>query len=164
MSDEPAIRPAAPADVPACCEIARLAWQPVFAEFRRRLGEELFERLHHDWEARKMSDIRRVFEGYPNCMLVTEVGGRVIAFITFFFIDRARGLGEISNNAVHPDFQGRGLAKRQYERVFEELRAQGAECVRVTTGLDEAHTPARRAYEAVGFCHELPMVTYYREL
>ncbi|MEN6644426.1 MAG: GNAT family N-acetyltransferase [Armatimonadia bacterium] len=164
MAEEIIIRPARAEDMDEVCEIARVAWQPVFEEFRRRLGDELFGRLHSSWEQRKMNDVRQVFEQYPGCMLVTEVGGRVAAFVTYFFIDKAKGLGEISNNAVHPELQGRGLARKQYERVFEELRARGAEYVRVTTGLDDAHAPARRAYEAVGFGGELPVVTYYREL
>lgn len=164
MAEEITIRPARAEDIDVVCDIARVAWQPVFEEFRRRLGDELFERLHNGWEERKMNDVRQVFEQYPGCMLVTEAEGRVAAFITYFYIDRAKGLGEISNNAVHPEFQGRGIARKQYERVFEELRAQGADYVRVTTGLDDAHAPARRAYEAVGFGHELPKVTYHRKL
>lgn len=111
-----------------------------------------------------MNDVKGAFENYPGCMLVTEIEGQVVAFVTYFLIDPARGLGEISNNAVHPDFQGQGLARRQYERVFDELRSRGADCVRVTTGLDDSHLPARRAYEAAGFDMELPMVTYYRSL
>ena len=164
MTEEPVIRPATAEDVPAACEIARLAWQPVFAEFRRRVGDEIFQRLYNDWESDKMKQVSQAFEQHPGCMLVTETGGRVAAFITYFVINPARGLGEIGNNAVHPDFQGRGLGKRQYERVFEELRAQGCTIVQVTTGLDDAHLPARKAYEAVGFDKELPKITYMRTL
>jgi ribosomal protein S18 acetylase RimI-like enzyme len=97
-------------------------------------------------------------------MLVTEIGGQIAGFITFFVINSDRGLGEIGNNAVHPDFQGRGLGKRQYERVFEELRLKGVAIVQVTTGLDDAHAPARHAYEAAGFDKELPKITYLRKL
>ena len=35
---------------------------------------------------------------------------------------------------------------------------------RVTTGLDAAHGPARAAYRRAGFVHEVPSVTFYREL
>lgn len=164
MNEEPVIRPATAEDIPAACEIARLAWEPVYAEFRRRLGEEIFTRLYDDWETNKSNQVSGAFEQHPGCMLVTEVGGRVAGFITFFVINPAKGLGEIGNNAVHPDFQGRRIGRKQYERVFEELRARGCTIVQVTTGLDDAHAPARRAYEAAGFDRELPKVTYLRTL
>lgn len=164
MNEAPVIRPATAEDVPAACEIARLAWKPIFEEFHRRVGDEIFARLYNDWEANKMAQVSGAFEQHPGCMLVTEIGGRIAAFITFFVVNPRAGLGEIGNNAVHPDFQGRGLGKRQYERAFEELRAQGCTMVQVTTGLDDAHAPARRAYEAVGFDKELPKVTYTRTL
>ncbi|MHB8995194.1 MAG: GNAT family N-acetyltransferase [Armatimonadota bacterium] len=164
MPDQPLIRPATAGDVAAAREIARLAWQPVYAEFRRRVGDDIFQKLHADWEQNKMRQVSQAFDKHPGCMLVTEVDGTIAAFITFFVINGAAGLGEIGNNAVHPDFQGRGLGRAQYQRVFEELRAQGCQLVQVTTGLDDAHAPARRAYEAAGFDIELPKITYMRKL
>jgi ribosomal protein S18 acetylase RimI-like enzyme len=161
---DPLIRPATADDVPAACEIARLAWEPIYAEFRRRVGDDIFAKLYPNWEETKMEQVRQAFEKHPGSMLVTEVDGQVAAFITFFVINTTAGLGEIGNNAVHPDFQGRGLGRAQYERVFEELRANGCGIVQVTTGLDDAHAPARRAYEAAGFDIELPKITYMRKL
>lgn len=164
MTEPIVIRPGTPADVETAAEIAVAAWVPVFVEFRRRLGDDIYLALYEGWEESKRNQVRQAFAGHPDCLLVTEVAGRVVGFITFFVVDPARGLGEIGNNAVHPDFQGRGIGRRQYDRVFEELRARGARIVQVTTGLDEAHAPARRAYEAAGFDRELPKVTYFRTL
>ena len=164
MPSEALIRPATAEDIPEVCELAKLAWTPVFAEFRRRLGEKLDSRLRPQPLEDKAKQVCEAFEQHPGCMLVTELDGRVVGFITFYVADPAKKIGEIGNNAIHPDFQGRGLGRRQYERVFEELRALGAEYVRVTTGLDDSHLPARRAYEAAGFDRHLPVVTYYREL
>jgi len=164
MSDGAVIRPARAEDIETVCEIAELAWQPIFAEFRRRLGDELDSRLRPQVKGLKEAQVRQAFAQHPECMIVTEVDGRVVAFATFFATDPERKIGEIGNNAVHPDFQGRGLARMQYERIFEELRKLGMDYVRVTTGLDDAHAPARRAYEAAGFDRDLPTVTYYREL
>jgi len=164
MSADPIIRPGTIADMPAACEIAVLAWQPVFTEFRRRLGDDLYLQLYHDWENSKRNQVRGAFEYEAPRVLVTEIDGQIVGFCTYYLPDTAHGLGEIGNNAVHPDFQGRGLARRQYERVFEELRAEGMTAVRVTTGLDEGHAPARRAYEAVGFEKSLPQIAYYRKL
>ena len=164
MPSDPIIRPGTIDDMPVACEIAVLAWQPIFVEFRRRLGDDLFLQLYHDWENSKRAQVRGAFEHDPPRVLVTEIDGQVVGFCTYYLPDAAHGLGEIGNNAVHPGFQGRGLARRQYERVFEELRAEGMTAIRVTTGLDEAHAPARRAYEAVGFEKFLPQLAYYRKL
>jgi GNAT superfamily N-acetyltransferase len=164
MSDDVVIRPARAEDIDAVCELAELAWQPVFVEFRRRLGDDLDSRLRPEVKGLKEAQVRQAFEQYPGNMIVTEIDGRVVAFATFHAVEPAKKIGEIGNNAVHPDFQGRGLARRQYERVFAELRRLGMEYVRVTTGLDDGHAPARKAYEAVGFDRSLPQVTYYREL
>jgi len=164
MSDEMVIRPARAEDIPAVCELAELAWQPVYAEFRRRLGDRLDSRLRPQVKGLKEAQVRQAFEQRPDSMIVTEIGGRIAAFATFYVVEPEKRIGEIGNNAVHPDFQGRGIARKQYERIFEELRRLGMEYVRVTTGLDDAHAPARRAYEAVGFDRQLPVVTYYREL
>ena len=165
MSDNgPLIRLATEADLPAVREIARLAWTPIYAEFRRRVGDDLFNRLYSNWEQSKQDAVERAFREHPGCMLVTEIEGRVVGFVTFFAVNPEAKLGEIGNNAIHPDFRGRGLGRRQYERVFEELRRQGMEYARVGTGLDDAHAPARKAYEAVGFDREVPSVIYYRKL
>jgi ribosomal protein S18 acetylase RimI-like enzyme len=164
MSDTPVIRPAREDDLDAVSELAELAWRPIYAEFRRRLGDDLDSRLRPQVEGLKEAQVRQAFAQHPGCMIVTEIGGRIAAFATFFVVDRDKRIGEIGNNAVHPDFQGRGLARQQYERIFAELRQLGMDYVRVTTGLDDAHAPARKAYEAVGFDRNLPQLTYYREL
>jgi hypothetical protein len=40
----------------------------------------------------------------------------------------------------------------------------GLRFAHVDTGLDDAHIPARRAYEAVGFDRAVPTVEYWRDL
>jgi len=44
------------------------------------------------------------------------------------------------------------------------MKSKGCVGVKVTTGLDDKHAPARRAYEKIGFTKNLPSVTYYKEL
>lgn len=161
---EPVIRPATLDDIPAIREIGELAWTPVYEEFRRRLGEELFRLTRPRGVKAKPDDLESFVREYPQWTVVTEVDGQVVAFATWHPVRGTAGLAELSNNAVHPDYQGRGLARRQYLHLFDEMRQQGYQYVRVTTGLDEAHAPARKAYEAVGFDRDLPTVTYYREL
>ena len=44
------------------------------------------------------------------------------------------------------------------------MRLDGVAYVRVLTGDDPAHAPARRAYEKVGFERHMPRITYWRKL
>ena len=48
--------------------------------------------------------------------------------------------------------------------MLDYFREQGMVVAKVFTGLDEAHAPARRAYQRAGFDHSLEHVTYYMEL
>jgi GNAT superfamily N-acetyltransferase len=94
---------------------------------------------------------------------VAESGGRVAGFVTCW-AHQEMGWGEIGNNAVHPSMRGQGIGPRMYEHVFDVLRGLGIGYVKVTTGGDPAHAPARRAYQKVGFEVAMPCVDYYRKL
>jgi ribosomal protein S18 acetylase RimI-like enzyme len=65
---------------------------------------------------------------------------------------------------VHPEWQGRGIAAALYQAALAKMRANGMRAVRVTTGLDEGHAPARAAYQKAGFIVGLPSITYYQDL
>jgi SOS response regulatory protein OraA/RecX len=58
----------------------------------------------------------------------------------------------------------RKIAAKLYDAVFERLREAGCEAVRVGTGLDDAHAPARRAYEKAGFEASLSSIVYYKKI
>jgi ribosomal protein S18 acetylase RimI-like enzyme len=79
-------------------------------------------------------------------------------------VNHTSRIGEIGNNAVHPDVQGRGIGPQMYRHALERLRELGMRFVKVGTGGDPAHAPARRAYEKVGFDVQLPGVEYYCRL
>lgn len=51
-----------------------------------------------------------------------------------------------------------------YSFIFEHMREEGVEYVKVRTGGDDAHLPARRAYEKARFDRGVPSVTYYRKI
>jgi hypothetical protein len=51
-----------------------------------------------------------------------------------------------------------------YRHVLEHFRSQGLRFACLNTGLDPAHAPARRAYEAVGFDRQVPVVEYWQDL
>jgi len=164
MAKDVVIRDLEPSDVEAIVEIAVAAWEPIFASFRQILGDELFAARCPDWREDKARQVRTACEpGSRARVCVAERDGRIVGFITFY-PNEISCIGEIGNNAVHPDFQGQGIGTRMYEHVFERFRALGMRFARVHTGLDPSHAPARRAYEKAGFSIQLPMVDYYRKL
>ncbi len=147
------------ADIEAAAELAVAAWTPIREVFRAEIGDELYEAFFTGWQESKKAGVRRELAGERG--YVTKLDGRVVGFIAY----RVDGKnGEILGNAVAPDCRGMGLGKAQYEFVFERMREEGAEYVCVTTGGDDGHAPARRAYESVGFREFLPSRRYFKKL
>ncbi len=152
------IRPSTEADAEAVERIAREAWRPIFEGFRAQLGEELYGVVYAEGPlSKKQEDVKRSVE--KGGCFVAEHEGKVVGFATYLIEGR---VGLLSNNAVA--LRGHGIAGMLHARVFEEMKAHGCEAVYVRTGLDDAHAPARRAYEKDGFVHCLPSVTYYKML
>ena len=159
--NELSIRKATTEDTDTLVILAQNEWRAIYDGFRAQMEDELFSLVYADPMEQKASQIREnVASG--NCY-VTELDGKIAGFIYYAYDEKSR-IGTISNNAVSADFRGHGIGGRQYEFVFERLRALGALAVRVTTGADDAHAPARRAYEKAGFEKSLSSVTYYQKL
>jgi ribosomal protein S18 acetylase RimI-like enzyme len=158
------IRDAKPSEVKRLVEIALAAWEPIYAWYRQTLGDEIFLTAFPDWHSAKGGQIRAAFSSGSRAMIaVAEIDGEVAGFITFYAND-GPSVGRIGNNAVDPRYQNRGIATRLYQHVFARLKEMGMRVVRVTTGGDPSHAPARRAYEKAGFSLRVPHVEYYREL
>ena len=158
------VRPARPDDIEAIVDIAIAAWEPIYVYRRQILGETLFRACHPDWKTQKASELRAASEEFSGSgFFVAEDGGRVVGF-TAYHADANSGIGEIGNNAVHPGSQGKGISGLMYMQVFEVFRKSGMRFAKVGTGGDEAHAPARRAYQKAGFDIELSSVQLYRAL
>ena len=157
------LRDARPDDAEACAALAVVAWQRVHDSYTAILGNILHEQLFSGWEERKAREVRRVVHDQPERALVAVAGGAVVGFVTFQ-MDAARHVGVIGNNAVQPDWQGRGIAGALYRAVLARMRANGMRLAQVATGLDEGHAPARAAYARAGFRVGLPSITYYQDL
>ncbi len=159
------IRRAALEDMERVGEIARQAWQRIHASTTEIMGEEMHAALCANWEAEKTAAVRRHWEAHPEWfrVVVASETGSVAAFLTFS-IDRKKSLGRITNNAVAPEAQGRGLGTAMYRYALDCFRSERLRFACVGTGLDEGHAPARRAYEKAGFNIVQPQVTYYQYL
>jgi ribosomal protein S18 acetylase RimI-like enzyme len=164
MAHSVVIRDVRPEDVEAIVDIALAAWEPINVYRRKVMEDELFAAAVPDWQGRKARDIRSACApGSGATVCVAEDGGQIVGFVTFYVHDASR-IGEIGNNAVHPAFRGKGIATAMYQHAFERLRERGMRFVRAATGGDQAHAPARRAYERAGFSLRMPYVHYYCKL
>ncbi len=107
------------------------------------LGEHIYQAVRHQpeltWEQRK-------------CAQVT------------FWLFAEQQYGHIDNNALRSDERGQGWATFMYRSVLAHFRKLGLRFAHVDTGLDDAHSAARRPYESVGFDHQVPGVEYWQDL
>lgn len=157
------IRPLRPEEIPVIEDIAAAAWAPIYEHFDRLQMERFGELARPARIENKREQVRSFAARCPDQVLVSEYAGVVVGFITFT-IDEANRIGVIQNNAVHPDYAGRGIGTAQYERLLELFRERGLRYASVTTGLDDSHAPARRAYEKAGFVAMYPSIEYMRKL
>ncbi len=161
------LRHARETDLPAIDELTALAYASIQESFVAMLGDDLYEAVQADpgqsWQERKCAQNRRLFAEHPEQVWVLDDGGEVIGYVTFWLV-ADRGYGHLDNNAVAAKRAGEGWATFMYRQVLEHFRSLGLRYAHVDTGLDDAHMPARRAYEAVGFDRSVPTVDLWQRL
>lgn len=156
------IRTATPEDAITCGQIAVEAWAPVRKSMCGYIGEDIYS-LFGDNKENKRWEVMRAFTNDRIQVLVTEVDGHVVGFITYVVLKNENGVrfGEIGNNAVDPSTGGRGIGTFQCQEATARMKEQDVAYIQVDTGLDESHLPARRIYEKAGFDRSFEHVTYY---
>ena len=161
------LRHAGPKDLPAIDALTVEGYRPIQESYVAMLGADCYEAVRHrpelTWEERKTRQNRDLYAQHPDWVWVLERDGNVFGFVTFWLVPEQH-YGHIDNNAVHRDAAGQGWATFMYRHVLDRFRAEGLRFAHVDTGLDDAHVPARRAYEAVGFDRPVPGVEYWQDL
>jgi ribosomal protein S18 acetylase RimI-like enzyme len=150
-------------DVPVIADIGDKAWRGIYRMYRETLGEELFNIRCPDCETTKGEQIKAFCAAHPEWVLICEENGAIAGFITFQ-LDPGLKIGVIGNNAVDPDCGLKGLGQQMYKAALDFFRKNGMTHAQVTTGLDHAHAPARKAYERAGFNIRKEDITYFMKL
>jgi ribosomal protein S18 acetylase RimI-like enzyme len=158
--DKIIIRHAEEKDIKAAVAIAIDAWIPIREVFKKELGEEIYHAFFKNWKAEKEAEVSAELKSGNGFVTISD--NKVVGFISYK-ID-SNGNGTIGTNAVHKDYRRRGISSMMYNHVLECLKKKGVSFVKVITGGDEGHLPARIAYEKVGFTSSLPFVCYYKKL
>lgn len=156
------MRPYCEKDLESVMEIANRAWAPIREMSRNALGDVIADILNPRGDAvSKGLQVKDQIDSSQYEIAICEYDSQIVGFITW----QINGImGEIFNNAALPGAQVKGIGQTMYRYVLNRFREQGVKVVRVTTGLDEAHAPARRAYERAGFKRRLDSTTYYMSL
>lgn len=151
-------------DLDVIPEIAVAAWQPVFESTRQIVGDEIFDIAYPSPDDSKRAQITKASQqDDPRQIWVAELDRSIVGFIIIHMYPD-RGVPEIGNNAVRPGLQHQGIGTKMYEFALDQMRIAGMSTAVVTTGGDDAHAPARRAYEKVGFSGAVPSVEYHIKL
>lgn len=156
------MRPYRDEDLHKVMEIANIAWRPIRKMSRAALGDSIANILNPDGDdVSKGLQVKDQIESGAWGIAVCEHEGELVGFITYTI----NGIwGEICNNGALTATGLKGIGQTMYKYVMAEFRKAGVKVVKVTTGLDDAHAPARRAYERAGFSKHLDSTTYYMEL
>ena len=99
------------------------------------------------WDEWKADDMRQIDVSQ---VVIAEVEGKPVGFATFHVNERTR-IGSVGNNAVLPEYRGRGIGGQLHACVLELIKEAGMEFAQVSTGLEDHYEPARRMYERQGF-------------
>lgn len=153
------VRIATADDISAIADIVRDGWEDIYNGYRTQLGDDIYDSIYTAPLEVKADKIGSVIK--EGRVLVAELDGCVCGFASYLVEGE---VGSLKDNAVAKSARGQGVATALYEAVFDKLRAAECTVVRVGTGLDEAHAPARRAYEKAGFEVGLSSITYYKKL
>jgi ribosomal protein S18 acetylase RimI-like enzyme len=154
------IRSYQPADAVRVVELSLAAWEPVFASFRSVFGDELYFRIHPDWEASQSGSVRDALAKHDTWVSMTD--DEVSGFVNVSFDDDEKS-AEIYMIAVDPACQRQGIASQLTEFALDEMRSRGIDLAIVATGGDPGHAPARATYEKAGFTG-CPQVWYAKLL
>lgn len=153
------IRKAKESDAEIIAAIASEEWTEIYNGYKVLLGDDIYSEVYNNPLKEKAESVKAaVLTGNA---FVAEIDGVIGAFATYSINSRT---GTLSNNAVSLKYRGMGIAQMLYNCIFEEMKKLEVNIVKVSTGLDDAHTSARKAYEKAGFKVGLPQIIYYKKL
>ncbi len=157
------IRPFYPDDIKDIVALSLLAWEPVFTEWQRILGDDLYKiAIYTDWRQSQKKAVEKVCSSDKNSTWTAEIEGEIVGFLSYEVNDESK-TGEVHMLAVHPRYQNRGIGTELNQFALRQLMERGMKLAVVGTGGDAGHAPARRSYEKAGYT-ALPLMRYYRKL
>lgn len=149
------IRKMKPDDMERIVAITKSAW-----------GDDTLHKLLEDrygpigkkgWRQKKANEVQALFGRIPDNVIVAVEDDKVVGYASFT-IDADNQIGNVRDNAVDPEYQGRGIGTAMNKWVLDHFRDEGVKIARVGTLLHDK--AARRMYEKNGF-EELARSIHY---
>lgn len=149
-------------DLEAVMAIANAGWKEIRKMSRAALGDRMADMMNPagDDKSKGLQVKDQIDSGLYN-IDICEHDGEIVGFITY---KHDGFIGEICNNAAKFGTGLKGIGQMMYKFVLEKFRSENVKIAKVTTGMDYAHAPARKAYERAGFSKHLDSTTYFMEL
>ncbi|MHA1993020.1 MAG: GNAT family N-acetyltransferase [Candidatus Hodarchaeales archaeon] len=148
-------------------EITVICYSAIYQSFVEMVGKDVFQGIYYNselpWPESKKIQNHNLFAEHPDWIWVLEEQEHLFGYVSFK-LKPEKNYGIFDNNGVLPTHAGQGWGKFMYRHVLKFFRSTGLRFALVETGLDAAHIPARRAYEAVGFDHQDLITMYYQDL
>jgi len=149
------IRKMKPDDMARIVAITETAWGDVTIH---KILEDRYGIIgDKDWKEKKADEIQALFGRIPDNVIVAVEDDKVVGYASFT-IDAEDAIGHVQDNAVDPEYQGRGIGSAMNKWVIDHFRSEGVRIVRVGTLLHDK--AARRVYEKNGF-EELARTIHY---
>lgn len=154
------IRPAHFNDIPVILDITRQAFGPVSMD---RMRQDLFsEKLGgKEWHEYKNREVEATLKANIYSAIVCEIDGKVAGYATVFY-DTERGIANIGNNAVYPEYQGRGIGKAMQAEIKRRMLEEGYKKFAVSTLSNDI--AAQKIYEKLGYEKYIENFNYLKKL
>ena len=161
------LRHATERDMARIDEITITCYADIQRSWEEIHGEEIYSAVYRHpektWQEEKTEQNHTLFKDHPECLWVLEHKDETVGYVSFS-VNEKKSIGTILNNGVIPEYAGNGLGRYMYRHVLQHFRNTGVRFAFVETGLDDPHTAARRAYEAVGFDRQAQIALYWQDL
>jgi len=111
--------------------------------------ESLFGQIAgKDWTWRKKRQIDDDMKTHPEGIFVAEIDNKVVGYVNTR-VDRATKIGSITNIAVLPAYQKKGIGKELVDTAIAHLKSERMEYVRIEAL--EQNDVGRHFYPKLGF-------------
>ena len=142
-------------DMPRIVAITESAWNE---NTLHKLLEDRYGVIgEKGWRQRKADEVQVFFGRIPDNVIVAVEDDKVVGYAAFT-IDAEDAVGHVPDNAVDPEYQGRGIGSAMNKWILYHFRDEGVRIARVGTLLHDK--AARRVYEKNGF-EELARTIHY---
>ncbi|MCK5801260.1 MAG: GNAT family N-acetyltransferase [Lentisphaeria bacterium] len=124
--------------------------------------EDVFGQLGStNWQERKAASIDDDLATNPDGVLVAEMGGEIVGYVTVY-INREASLGRVVNLAVDADCRGRGLGRKLLVAADDYMRAEHMTHAKIETLAD--NEVGNHLYPALGYREIVRQVHFVKKL